>query len=349
MNKEMKFEILRSVIAVLIALIIGFLVILFISEQPIDTIRTFIFGPLQSKRHLGNVVEMAIPLIFSGLATSIVFQANLFNLGTEGIFYFSGVMAAIVAIFVKVPGGIHPVIAILAGGLVGGAIGFIPGFLKAKWNANELVTSLMFNNILLGLGLYIVNYYLRDPQALATVSYKFQPTAKLGVMISGTRIHYGLLLVVAMVAFTYLFLYKTPWGYALRITGMNRKFADYSGLKTFSVIIYAHVIAGIIGGMGGATEILGMYKRFQWQSLPGYGFDGALVAMLGRNHPFGAVGAALFLAYIRVGADMMARMSDVPAEMVAIMQAVIIFLISAEKFLQAYRQRMLLKEVKNNA
>lgn len=349
MRKETVFEMIRTITAVFIALIIGFVIILFVSAQPIKTIGNFIFGPLSSVRHFGNVVEMAIPLIFAGLATSVVFQANLFNLGAEGIFYFSGVVGAVVAIFLDLPQFIHPLAAIIMGALTGGLIGLIPGYLKAKWNASELVTSLMFNSIFLGIGLYIVNYYLRDPNALATVSYKFKPTSRLDVLIPGTRIHYGLILVTLTVIFTYYFLYKTKWGYALRMTGLNREFAEYSGLNTFKVIIYAHIIAGIIAGIGGTTEILGMYRRFQWQALPGYGFDGALVAMLARNNPLGVVGSALFLAYIRVGADMMARMSDVPAEMIAIMQAIIIFLISAEKFLQMWRQRMILKEARKDA
>ncbi|SHH72891.1 ABC transporter permease [Sporanaerobacter acetigenes] len=346
MNKETAFEILRSIVAVFIALILGFVIILFISDEPIDTIYSFIFGPLQSFRHIGNVIEMAIPLIFAGLAASVVFQANLFNLGAEGIFYFSGVMAAIVGVFFTLPKGIHPFVAILIAGVVGGLINFVPGYLKAKWNASELVTSLMFNNILFGIGLYIVNYFLRDPFALATVSYKFKPTAKLSVLIPGTRIHSGIILVIFAVIFTYYFLYKTKWGYALRMTGLNRNFADYSGIDSFKVIIYSHVIAGVLAGIGGGTEILGMYNRFQWQSLPGYGFDGTLVAMLARNNPIGVVGAALFLAYIRTGADMMARMTDVPSEMVAIIQAIIILLISAERFLKPLKQKMILKEAK---
>ena len=130
------------------------------------------------------------------------------------------------------------------------------------------------------------------------------------------------------------------------MTGLNAEFAKYSGINTFKVIMIAHLLSGVIAGMGGAIETIGMHKRFEWTMLPGYGFDGALVAMLARNNPIAVIGAALFLAYIRVGADLVARLSDVPAEMIGILQGVIILFISAERFLAHYKQKMILKEAK---
>jgi general nucleoside transport system permease protein len=334
---------------IVIALFIAFLIISFVSEKPLTTIGIFILEPILSKSHLGNVIEMAIPLTFAGLATALLFKAEMFNLGSEGIFYISGITAAIVAIFLGMSGFLHPLVAILAGGVVGALFAAIVGWMKAKWNASELVTSLMFNSILLGVGLYILNYKLRDAKAFSNVSFKFEPTALLDKIIPGTRIHTGLIIVILFVIAAHYFMYKTKWGYELRMTGINREFAEYSGIKTTKVIILVHIIAGFIAGVGGAVETLGMYTRFQWTALPGYGFDGALVAMLAKNNPISVIAAALFLAYIRVGADLMARMSDVPAEMVSIIQAIIILLISAELFLQFLKNRMLLKEAKKNA
>jgi general nucleoside transport system permease protein len=327
---------------------IAFLIISFVSEQPLTTIGIFIFEPILSIAHIGNVIEMAIPLTFAGLATALLFRTGLFNLGSEGIFYISGITAAAIAIFLNLNDVLHPLVAILAGGLVGALIATIVGVMKAKWNANELVTSLMFNSILLGVGLYILNYHLRDAKAFSTVSFKFEPTALLSKFIPGTRIHSGLLIVILIVIATHYFLYKTKWGYELRMTGVNREFTEYSGINTIKVIILVHALAGFIAGIGGSVEILGMYTRFQWTALPGYGFDGALVAMLAKNKPLNVIAAALFLSYIRIGADLMARMSDVPAEMISIIQAIIILLISAELFLRFLKNRMLLKEAGKN-
>ncbi|MHA6533993.1 ABC transporter permease [Paenibacillus sp. BAC0078] len=346
MFKVKYFEAIRTAAVIVIALIIAFLIISLVSDQPVKTIGIFLLEPLSTKGHIGNVIEMAIPLMFTGLAVSLLFRANMFNLGAEGIFYFSGVVASVLAIHLSLNGWLHPLVAIAAGSVVGALLSAIPGILKAKWNANELVTSLMFNNILFGIGLYLLNYHLRDAKAFANVSFKFEKTAQLSKLFTGTRIHTGLIIVLVLIVLAHLFLYKTKWGYELRMTGVNRDFARYSGMKTAKVIILVHLIAGFIAGMGGSVEVLGMYSRFQWTSLPGYGLDGALVAMLAKNNPLSVIASALFLAYIRIGADLMARLSDVPSEMISIIQAVIILLISAEQFLKFWKNRMLLKEAK---
>ena len=346
MFKVKYFEAIRTAAVIVIALIIAFLIISLVSEHPVKTIGIFLLEPLSTKGHIGNVIEMAIPLMFTGLAVSLLFRANMFNLGAEGIFYFSGIVATVLAIHLSLNSWLHPIVAILAGSIVGALLSAIPGILKAKWNANELVTSLMFNNILFGVGLYLLNYHLRDAKAFANVSFKFEKTAQLSKLFTGTRIHTGLIIVLVLIVLAHLFLYRTKWGYELRMTGVNREFARYSGMKTAKVIILVHLIAGFIAGMGGSVEVLGMYSRFQWTSLPGYGLDGALVAMLAKNNPLSVIGSALFLAYIRIGADLMARLSDVPSEMISIIQAVIILLISAEQFLKFWKNRMLLKEAK---
>ena len=348
MNFDKKFDIIRTFVAISISLIIGFVIILFVSDEPLSTIYYFVLGPLGKVRYMGNVVEMAIPLIFSGLATGILFQAGLFNMGAEGIYYFSGLLAAIVGIKYSLPVFIHPLIAIVVGALFGMIIMLLIGFFKAKWGASELVMSLMFNSILYGVGMYILNYYFRDTSVSNVASYKLEETVRLANLIPQTRIHAGLIIALVVVFLGHLFLYRTKWGYEIRMTGINQDFSKYSGMNTTKVIMVASLVAGIIAGMGGSVEIIGMYDRFKWAALPGLGFDGALVAMLAKNKPVNVIFAGAFLAYIRIGADLMARMTNVPSEMVFIMQAVIILLISGGRFLQNYKDKMLLKEVKKN-
>lgn len=345
MHSEQRFEWMRTAIAIGIALLIAYGVILVVSETPIETLLTFIAGPLKSKRYLGNVIELSIPLMFSGVATAILFQAKLFNLGAEGLFYICGLVAAILVINLSVSPILALILSLVIASIVGGVAFTIPGYMRAKWGASELVTSLMFNSIFYGVGLYFLNYYFRDPNQTQIATAKFPEGATLMRIISGTRIHAGLIIAIIVVILTHLFLYKTKWGYALRMTGINPNFASYSGINTVTVILYAHIIAGLIAGLGGAVEVLGMYSRFTWQALPGLGFDGALVAMLAKNKPLNVIVSALFIAYIRIGADLMARLCDVSSEMVAIIQAIIILLISAERFLYYWRQKMLLKEV----
>lgn len=345
MNREKSFTALRTGIALLIAFAVAFVIIAFTSSTPLESIKTFVIGPLSSGRYIGNVVETAIPLVFSGLGMSILFQTSLFNLGAEGIYYISGALISVLAIFVPMPSGLHQLVILVAGALIGAVVMLIPGFLKAKFNASELVISLMLNNILYGLGMYLLSQKLRDPYAGSQLSYKFEETALLPRIIPGTRVHLGLVIAIVCVAVTWVFLNKTRWGYEIRMTGINSQFARYSGINVMKVVIIAHVAAGLLAGLGGAVETIGIHKRFEWTALPGYGFDGAMIAMLANNNPIGVVGAALFVGYLRIGADMVARLGDVPTEMVAILQCIILLLVSAERFLQKYRQKWIEKGV----
>lgn len=342
---EKNFERLRTLVAVGIALLIALAIIACVSKQPVETLLNFVVGPVRSWRYVGNVLELAIPLMFTGLATAILFQTNLFNLGAEGTFYVGGLSAAVVALFVPAGPVLTPLAALVAATAVGMAGAALPGVMKARWNANELVTSLMFNSIFAGVGLYFLNYFLRDPSSQEIVTRTFPDASRLPVIIPGTRVHLGLVIVLATVALLWVFLYRTRWGFNLRMTGINRRFAEYAGVDAFGVVMAAHLISGAVSGLGGGVEVLGMYNRFRWTTPTGLGLDGALVAMLAKNKPGSVIGAALFLAYIRIGADIMARLSDVPAETVAIIQAIIILLISAERFLAGWYRKRLLKAV----
>ncbi len=343
-NKKLAFETLRTILAISISLLIALVTILLVSETPGAALRAFLFGPLSSLRHFGNVLEMMIPLIFTGLAISIMFTAAQFNLGAEGAFFMGAVVSSFAAVQWTLPMVIHPIVSILIGGLTGAVFCGIPALLKVKWGASELVSSLMFNYIALFFGLYLINYYLRDPNAGAMVSYRLAETAKLGTLIPRTRVHFGLIIAALFIVLMYYYTYRTRWGYRTRLTGLNDKFAEYAGIKTASVIISAQLLGGFIAGAGGSIELLGLYRRFSWQQLPGYGWSGVIVAILARRNPAYVPVAAFFLAYLRIGADLMSRQSDVQNEIVAIIQGVMIVLIAAAGFLEKSQYRMVFRD-----
>ena len=343
MSREKRFNIIRTSLSLVAAIFAAFAIILMVSEQPMESIKIFLVNPFSSLRYIGNIVETATPLIFSGLAMAILFQTGLFNLGGEGVYFMAGIVGSMVAIWLDLPFLLLPLLCLSAGAIMGMVIMFVPGVLKAKYGANEMVTSLMMNSIAYGVGCYILNSIMRDPSISALVSYRYRSTSLLPIIIPGTRIHLGLVIALLCTVGVYLFIYKTKGGYEFRVTGTNVNFAKYSGINVKKVIILVHVLAGAIAGIGGIVECLGMHKRFEWTALPGYGFDGAMIAMLANYHPFGVVGAAFFVAYLRVGAELVNRFADVPTEMIAILQSIIILLISAEKFLSKYRQRFIEK------
>lgn len=352
MSREKSFNMMRTAVSMVAAILVAFVIIILVSDQPLESIKIFLIQPFSSGRYIGNIVETTIPLIFSGLSMAVIFQANLCNLGGEGVYFMAGIAGSMLAIWLKLPPVIFPLACILTGAAAGIVVMLVPGVLRAKYNANEMVTSLMMNNICLGIGCYILNNIMRDPSVSSLVSYKYRTAAMLPVIVSGTRIHAGFLLALLCAAVIYLFLYKTRSGLEVRATGANAAFAKYSGISVTKVIIMVHVIAGAVAGCGGIVECLGLHKRFEWTALPGYGFDGCMIAMLANNNPLGVIGAAAFVAYLRVGADLVNRFADVPTEMIAILQSLIILLISAEKFLHRYRQKWIekdiqIKEIKN--
>lgn len=345
MNKgqDRTFELIRMLVSVGIALGLAFVVILLISKEPANALRQFLIMPAATLRNFGNVIELSIPFIFTGLSVCVMYQAHQFTMISEGSFFFGGLVATVFVLNVALPAGIHPIAAILVGGLAGSLGGLLTGVFKAKWGANEFVMSLMLNYVMLYTGVFILSRYLRDPKKGSLASYAFPESAKLPIIVPGTRIHAGLLVAIVMIVLTYLFLYRTRWGYAIRMTGMNQNFAAYAGISTTAVIIYSQVIGGFLAGMGGATEMTGMYVRFQWKGLPGYGFDGIMVATLAQLNPALVPVAALLLAYIRIGADIMARNSDVPSEVVAVIQAIIIILVAASGFLAKWKHKRTLQ------
>jgi simple sugar transport system permease protein len=337
-----------TVVSVLIAYGIAVIIISFVSQDTLGALKVFIAAPFDSARHIGNVVEMAIPLAFTGLSFTILFKSNLFNLGAEGLFFSSALLTAVMAVQTRLPSFIHPAALILAGGLLGALLGCIPCVCNIRLGANTLVISLMMNYILYGICMFFLNNKFRDVTAYAIATPQFHSSAKLARFIPGTRIHAGLIILVVSAALIAVFLDKAKWGYQLRMMGINRRFASYSGMNTAGIMFIAHALSGFLAGLGGSVEILGMYNKFQWTALPGYGLDGALIALLAKSNPLGIIPAALFIAYIRTGADMMARMADIPSEIVAIVQALIILLVSSQYFLRYIKEHILLKEVRIN-
>ena len=344
---ERSLELLRTVAALLLSFAVAAIIILSISTEPLEALRLFLTGPLQTLRRFGNVIEMMIPLIFTGLGVSLIFQSSQFNLSAAGVFIISAVFTTLVAIFVPLPPYIGPLVALLTGACTGALFSTIPGILKLKWDTSVIVSSLMLNYIFYNLTLYIINNYAKDVSSGAWFSYKFQPTTLLPRLIPGTRVHWGLILALLMVFAAYYFLYRSKWGYAIRMVGLNPDFSRYAGIHVMRTALLAQFIGGAIIGLGGATELLGMYQRYQWQIMPAYGWDGIIVALIARNNPAYVLLASGFLAYIRIGADIMSRYTDVPAEVIMIVNAVIILIITAEKFLSSLYQKQFTKKYRS--
>ena len=343
-HKVPGFELIRILIAIGIAVFLALVIIFFTSKEPIEALKYFLIGPLTNLRRMGNVIEAMLPLMFTGLAVCLIARTKVFNLASEGAFFLGGAVAALCAVLLPLPSIALPLVCIMVGGLAGIAVLLIPAGLRTRWGANEIVSSLMLNYVCLYLGLLLIRAFVRNPESGELQSLEFQGNAILPQVVPGTRIHAGVFVAIICAVAAYWFLFRSRMGYKVRIVGENPAFARYSGIKVFSTILLAQAVAGLIAGMGGACEMLGMFTRFKWSALPGYGWDGIIVATLAHNNPKHVVWGALFLAYMRVGADIMTRMTDVQNEVVSIIQGVVIILVVAEGFLDGWKKRRTFKE-----
>ncbi len=315
--------------------------------HPWAAIGTFLAGPVSDRRHLGNVIETATPLLFTGLAVSLMFRAGMFNLGAEGSFFLGGIGATVAILLWPLPAWAPSWAAeaypVLVGALAGSVVCLVPGVLRARFGASELVSSLMLNYAALYLGLYVLNYFLRDPNAGAMMSYRLPRAARLPNLLAGTHIHAGALIGLASCVLGGVLLFATRWGYMARVVGANPGFARHLGLPITLVAGSVQFLGGLIAAGGGAVELQGMYQRFQWQGLTGTGWNGLVVAILAANNPFLVPPAALALSYLQVGGDLLARDYDVPSEVVGIVQALVILFATATALTQNPRLRALFR------
>ncbi len=204
----------------------------------------------------------------------------------------------------------------------------------------------MMNYIIIFFANYVLSYILRDPKAGAVVSFAIPSQIQLNAIIPGTRIHFGLIIALAVAFLGYIFLYKTKIGYEIRVTGENADFAKYSGINVMKVTLISQLLGGFIFGVGGGVEILGMYNRFTWTSSLGYGWDAIIITTLAKKNPLYVPFAAFFLAYLRTGASKMSIATNVPTEIITVTQGIIILLVVAEQFLSKYKHKMIAKEAK---
>lgn len=326
------FESLKTIMAIFIAYLIAIIIILFVSDNPSESIYWFIIGPFSNIMEFGELIKKAVPLMFAGIAACVIVKANQFNLFTEGAFYIGGLAAALIAIYIKLPAVLAVIAALVGGGIVAALFGYIPSKLKSSLNVNEFVSSIMLNFIVLWIGVYLISNVVIDEVSGDTATKIIPEISKLKVMISGTNITYGLLIVIGIIILVKIFFSRTLPGYEIKMTGDNLHFAKFSGINVERRVVMAQVLGIFIAGVGGATEILSNYHRFNWKTLPGYGFDGFMVTIIAKNKPLFVPLAALFIGYLRAGADLMAFNSDVAQEVVAIIQGVIILLIASERF-----------------
>lgn len=326
------------------AVLLGTAVVAVLSSDPGGAVRVFLTGAFDGSYQIGTTLSLAIPYLFTGAALVVAFRTGVFNIGAEGQLYMGAVAGTAVATQLAGPGPVVIVGACLAGALAGGVWGAIPGVLRARYDAHEVVLTLMLNFIAILLVAWLVAGPLADPDRPGfPQSEPIPDDAGLPRLFPPSTLHLGILIGIGLCIALHLFLTRTRWGYELRMTGENPEFTRYVGLRPDRAIIIAMVLSGALAGVGGIIHVLGDQGRLLAGFSPGYGFVGILIALLARNQPLAVPVAAVFYAWLVSGAQAMEQTTDVPREAISVVQGVLFLLVTATAITMWQRRRRVAK------
>lgn len=334
------------------AFFVAGLVIAILGENPFKAMALLVYGSLGYGEAIGFTLYYATNFVFTGLAVAVAFHAGLFNIGGEGQAYLGGLGAGLVCLALggALPGLVVVPLAILAAMAFGAAWAYIPGYLQAKRGSHIVITTIMFNFIAAALMTYLmVNIFIKPGQQ-SPESREFAPSAwmpflhelltPLGFNAAKSPANLSLCLAIAAAFGIWALLWRTRWGYALRVVGFNETAAVYGGIAPARVVIAAMALSGALAGLVGVNEILGVQHRLMLNFTGGYGYVGIAVALMGRNHPVGiCLAALLFGALYQGGAELSFDMPRLTKEVVVVIQGLIILFCGA--FEGLFRPRLL--------
>lgn len=302
------------------------IVVRIIGVDPFHALELLIAGALGSTESIGYTLYYTTNFIFTGLAVAVAFHGGLFNIGGEGQAYIGGLGCglAILALDRILPAWAMIPVAVAAAALFGAAWAAVPAWLQAWRGSHIVITTIMFNFVASALMVYLMVNVLIAPGSMTPQSRNFEPSAFLPAM-PGNALNLSLVLALACCVAVWVFLWHTPWGYALRTMGHNPEAAVYAGTDLRRTTMVAMCLSGGLAGLVGVNELMGVHHRIVLDFPAGYGFAGIAVALMGRNHPFGIVLAALLFGALQQGGAEIAF--DIPAitrETVVVIQGLVI-------------------------
>lgn len=320
-TKSNLIKILVPLVSVICSFIVGAIMIALIGGNPIEAYMYLLKGAFGSTSNIGETFIKAIPLIFTGLAATFAYKCGVFNLGAEGQF----VMGAVFSIWVSttltsVSGVPLLLISMTLGAVAGGIWGAIPGILKIKRGLNEMIVSIMLNYV----AVLFMGYIYSGPLREGSVPQTAAVTQKLGRLISGSRVHTGIIIALVLALVIYYFLFYTSNGFKLRAVGMNQIASQFNGFQVKKLMLISFIVSGAIAGLGGSVELHGTQFRLMSGFGQGYGFDGVAIALIGQLNPIATVLIAYLFAILRTGATTMQVGSGMPTSVIDIIQALVI-------------------------
>ncbi|EFR32211.1 conserved hypothetical protein TIGR03982 [Peptoniphilus harei ACS-146-V-Sch2b] len=342
-----------TILAIVLGIIIGSIILLISGTNPVEAYKVIFLGAFGKPKYISWTIVKAVPLILTGLSVAFAFNTGLFNIGAEGQYIVGSIGALVVGLLLDLPPVVHGLVALLVGALCGYLWGAIVGILKAKFQVNEVISSIMMNWI----AFYLSNYLLSFP-ILRSIesdnSYPIKQSASIKIAgawkmsesgraylaqhkflkdILNPPLNFGIIIAIIAALVVWYILKKTTLGYELRAVGFNEKAAEYGGIDINKSIVKSMGIAGILAGLAGAITVLGVSGDIGIMAAQeGYGFDGMAVALIAGNNPLGTIPAALLYAGLTYGGGKLTTIGTY-SEVVNIIIGIMILFIAMPKLL----------------
>lgn len=361
---------LYTVLAIVLGILIGSIILLISGTNPIEAYKVIFLGAFGKPKYISWTIVKAVPLVLTGLSVAFAFNTGLFNIGAEGQYIVGSIGALVVGLLLDLPPVIHGIVALIVGALCGYLWGAIVGVLKAKFEVNEVISSIMMNWI----GFYLSNYLLSFPilrNIESDNSYPIRKSASIKILgewkmseggkaflaqnkflrdILNPPVNFGIIIAIVAAIVIWYILKKTTLGYELRAVGFNQKAAEYGGIDINKSIVKSMGIAGFLAGLAGAITVLGVSGDIGMMAAQeGYGFDGMAVALIAGNSPIGTIPAALLYAGLTYGGGKLTTIGTY-SEVVKIIVGIMILFIAMPKLLDMIKfffQKWSKKEVNN--
>ncbi len=321
-----------SIASVAASLLVVAALLATIGVNPGEAYATMVARTFGSKFGITELLVKTAPIILTGLAVAIPYRAGLWNIGAEGQLYMGAFAASFIALYAPIPHSLVLPTMFLAASIAGMAWAAIPGVLRAKFDLNEIISTLLLNYV----AIYWVEYLVYGPMRGRKV-YNFPysdlfPDYATLPRFFASRLHLGVLIALLLAMVMYYVMSRTKFGFAVKIVGVNPRAAEYAGISTAKILIYTMLLGGALAGVAGMIEVSGIHLRLRSNVSPGYGYAGIPVALLADGNPLFVVLAALLFGFLYVGGSALQTTYSIPVSIVYIFQAlVVLFLIGGSR------------------
>ena len=339
-------DVMLPVLAMVVALVVGVLLLFLLGTDPIEAYSALIRGALGNISGITQTLTKATPLLLVGLGICIAFRGGVINIGGEGQIVVGALAATAFGVgFGNLPALILLPLTLVSGAAAGLIWGGIPGLLKARLGVNEILTTVMMNQIALRLMNFLLRGPMLDPEHIAAgtsipQSATLPESIWLPRLVPRTLFHSGAILAVLLALAVYFLLWRTTIGYRIRAVGLNPNASRYAGIPVAKYVTLSLALSGMLCGLAGAVEVLGVHHRMLEGLSGGYGFSGIVAALFGKLHPLGAIPASALFGALLVGADKMQRAVQVPSALaIALQGLVVLFVVSSDLYVRRRTRR----------